>query len=271
MDTHLLIEENFHVALTLLSSNLYHITDDKSEIRCHDANAYDLFYIHLNEYIKTEFVSPLDNRTKVTLFDLTLQFFDGYNDCEYFQNFNQRGKLLKDFLVQTRKYEKYISPYELTITTSLAELINIQANYTKHNFYHLTKMKAKLKKMFEANGIDTDNISDEQYNEHLQYFKEAVLDDRLSFNQTKIVEEVGLYFLELYNLLNCDENIRIRMAINDFISKNGRLTRWNIEPPENMTKGELFHWDIKGLPCWRFDKTRLTDYIPKTTHYLIEK
>lgn len=269
MNTHLLIEENFHVALTLLSSNLYHITDDKSEIWFHDDNAYDLFYIHLNEYIKTEFISPIDNKTKVSLFDLTLQFFDGYNDCEYFKNFIQRGNLFKNFLIQTRSYEKYISPYELTITTSFAELINIQANYIKHSFYHLTQMKGKLRKMFKANGID--NISDEQYNEHLQYFKEAILDDRLSFNSTKIVEEVGLYFQELYNLLHCDENIRIRIAINDFIIKNGRLAKWNIEPPENMTKGELFHWDMKGLSCWRFDKNRLTDCIPKTAHYLIEK
>ena len=269
MDTHLLIEENFHVALTLLSSNLYHITEDKTEIWFHNDNAYDLFYIHLNEYIKTEFISPLDNKTKISLFDLTLQYFDTYYDCEYFEPFIKRGKLFKEFLFQTRTYQKYISPHELTITTSLAELINIQANYIKHSFYHLTKMKGKLKKMFKANGLE--NIPDEEYNEHLEYFKEAVLDDRLAFNQTKIVEEVGLYFLELYNLLHCDENIRIRMAINDFILKNGRQAKWVIHPPENMTKGELFHWDIKGLSCWRVDKNRLTDLIPKTAPYLIEK
>jgi hypothetical protein len=134
MDTHLLIEENFHVALTLLSSNLYHITDDKAEIWFHNDNAYDLFYIHLNEYIKTEFVSPLDNKTKISLFDLTLQHFNNYNDCEYFKSFIERGKLFKEFLFQTRTYQKYISPHELTITTSLAELINIQANYIKHSF-----------------------------------------------------------------------------------------------------------------------------------------
>ena len=118
---------------------------------------------------------------------------------------------------------------------------------------------------------DIENIPDEDYNEHLHYFKEAVLDDRLSFNQTKIVEEVGCYFLELYNLLHCDENIRIRVAINDFILRNGRLAKWNINPPENMTKGELLHWEIKGLSCWRFDQSRLTDFIPKTATYLIEK
>lgn len=268
MDIHLLVEENFHVALTLISSNLYHIADEKSEIWFHNEHEYDLFYIHLNEYINTKFISPLNNKTKVSLFDLTLQFFNGYTDSEYFKKFVRQGQLFKDFLYKERNYKKYISPYELEIKTSFAELINIQANYSKHSFYHLSKMKEKLKRIFKTNGLE--NIPDKEYNEHLQYFKEWVLDDRLSFNQAKIVEETGTYFLELYDLFHCDENIKIKMAINDFISKHGRLAKWDIVTPDNMSKAERFHWDIKGLSCWRFERNRLTDHIPKTDAHLTE-
>ncbi|GEO08297.1 hypothetical protein [Segetibacter aerophilus] len=91
-------------------------------------------------------------------------------------------------------------------------------------------MKEKLKRMFKVNGIE--NIAESDYNDHLQYFKEAVLDDRLNFNQTKIVEEVGKFFLALYNLFHCDDNIRISIAIEDFIHKHGRTSNWNIEPPQ---------------------------------------
>lgn len=269
MNTKLLIEENFHVGLTLISGNLYHITQNKSEIWFHNDNAYNLFYIHLNEYLKTQFTSPLDNKTRVSLFELTIQFCEQYNDNDYFKKFITQAIAFKSFLNKKRIYEKYISPYEMKIETDFAELINIQANYIKHGLYNLNQMKDKLRRIFKVNGVE--NVSDESYNEHLQYFKEAVLDDRLNFNQTKIVEEVGKFFLALYDLTHSDDNIRIRMVINDFIRKNGRSVRRNILPPENMTAGELFHWEIKGLNCWRFDKTRLTDFIPKTASYLIEK
>ncbi|MGI8635646.1 MAG: hypothetical protein ACR2KZ_09610, partial [Segetibacter sp.] len=266
MDIRLLIEENFHAGLTLISSNLYHITENKSEIWFHDENCYNLFFIHLNEYVNTEFISPLDNKSKHSLFELTMEFPKSYCDNDYFKKFVSAGNSFKDFLDGRRIYDKYISPYEIKIETSFAELINIQANYIKHSLYHLSKMKNKLKRMFKINGIE--NIPDDDYNEHLQYFKEAVLDDRLNFNQTKIVEEVGKYFLALYNLVHSDDNIRIRLAIDDWILQNGRTSKWNIEQPKDMTDGELFHWEIKGLSCWRFDKTRLTDLIPTTAHYL---
>lgn len=123
--------------------------------------------------------------------------------------------------------------------------------------------------MFKMNGIE--NIPEEEFNEHLQYFKEYVLDDRLTYNQTKIVEEVGTYFLALYDLLHCDERLRIRMVVNEFILKNGRTASWkNMIPPDGMTEGEQFYWQIKGLTCWSFDRNRLTDCIPKTPWYYSE-
>ncbi len=268
MDVQLFIEENFHVGLTLIDSNLYRIADDKSQIQFHDENAYELFYIHLNEYINTEFRSPLNYQANITLLDLTIQFFKGYNS-QHFVEFINVAKHFKEFLFKKRAYKYYISPYDIKLETSLAELINIQANYSKHSFYHLKRMKDKLRRIFQSNNIQS--FESEDYNDHLSYFKEAVLDDRLCFNGTKIVEEIGKYFLAFHALMFCDDTIRIRIAIQDCLRKPGQVGFRNIVPPENMTDEELFFWEVKFLSYWRFDSSRLSDLIPITSAYLTEK
>ena len=268
MDVQLLLEENFHIGLTLISNNLYRIVDDKSEVQFHDENAYNLFYIHLNEYINTEFRSPLDNRTNISLLDLTIQFFDEYHS-QHFKEFAQSARDFKMFLFKKRIYKYYISPFDIDMEISFAELINFQANYSKHSFYHLKRMKEKLMRIFESNHVLS--FATENYNEHLQYFKEAVLDDRLCFNGTKIVEEIGKFFLAFYSLMHCNEFIRIRITIQDFIRKNGQLAIRKIMAPENMSNEESFFWQVKFLSCWRFEKSRLTDLLPVTSTYLTEK
>lgn len=268
MDNRLFIEENFHVGLTLIHSDLYRIAGDKSQIQFHDENAYNLFYIHLNEYINTEFPSPRDHKTKVSLLDLTIQFFDQYESL-HFKAFVKKAKAFREFLFRPRSYDYYISPYDIKLETTLSELINFQANYVKHSFYHLTRIKGKLKRIFEKNNIS--NFESENYDEHLSYFKEAVLDDRLCFNATKIVEEIGKYFTAFYELMYCDDTIRIRMAIEQCIREHGQMGIRNIIPPENMTDEELFFWEVKWVSSWRFKSERLTDLIPVTSPYLTEK
>ena len=129
-------------------------------------------------------------------------------------------------------------------------------------------MKKNLKKVFEKNQVP--NFENEDYNDHLEYFKECVLDDRLNFNTTHFIEKLGNFFLAYYDLINSNDNIRIRKAIQDFIEKNGKpLTKWNVPHPENMTEVEKFHWEIKFIT--RFDRERLEKFIPKTSKYLIEQ
>ena len=115
------------------------------------------------------------------------------------------------------------------------------------------------------------NYENENYNEHLSYFKEAVLDDRLNFNQTHIVEKLGKLFLSYWDLLNSKYQARIKDLIFKFIEENGRLAKWNMKKPTDLTKVEEFFWEIKGLGFLSFERQRISDYIPKTCEALIEK
>jgi len=267
MDIRLLIEQYTSFSLTIISPTLFELTDDKSMLYFHDDERADLFFIRLNEFLTTSFQSPLDSSKKVSLFALMEDFCLQYKHNDDFNNFLQIIEETKEFFFKKRYYKYYISPYDIDFEISFADLINFQSNYSKHSYYHLTIIKNKLKKHFKKNNIP--NYEQEDYNEHLAYFKEAVLDDRLNFNQTHMVEKLGKLFLAYWELLNSNHQNRIQDLIRDFIEKNGRLVQWKIDKPNDLTDIEEFFWTIKGLP--KFNRNRLTDFIPKTWNPLIEK
>jgi hypothetical protein len=267
MDVRLLIEQYTSFSLTIISPTLFKLADDKSILYFHDEERADLFFIRLNEFINTSFESPLDAKKKVSLLNLMEDFCIKYKHNDDFNKFLQTIKETKEFFFKKRFYKYYISPYDIVFEISFAELINFQSNYSKHSYYHLTIIKNKLKKHFKKNNIS--NYENEDYNEHLAYFKEAVLDDNLNFNQTHMVEKLGELFLSYWELLNSSYQNRIQDLIHDFIEKNGRLVQWKIDKPNDLTDIEEFFWTIKGLP--KFRRNRLTDFIPKTWNSLIEK
>jgi hypothetical protein len=267
MDVRLLIEQYTSFSLTIISPTLFELTDDKSMLYFPDEERADLFFIRLNEFINTSFESPLDPSKRVSLFNLMEDFCIKYEHNDDFNKFLQTIKETKEFFFKKRFYKYYISPYDIYFEISFAELINFQSNYSKHSYYHLTIIKNKLKKHFRKNNIP--NYENEDYNEHLAYFKEAVLDDRLNFNQTHMVEKLGELFLSYWELLNSSHQNRIQDLIHDFIEKNGRLAQRKIDKPNDLTDIEEFFWTIKGLP--KFRRNRLTDIIPKTWNQLIEK
>jgi hypothetical protein len=267
MDVRLLIEQYTSFSLTIISPTLFKLADDKSILYFHDEERADLFFIRLNEFINTSFESPLDAKKKVSLLNLMEDFCIKYKHNDDFNKFLQTIKETKEFFFKKRFYKYYISPYDIVLEISFAELINFQSNYSKHSYYHLTIIKNKLKKHFKKNNIS--NYENEDYNEHLAYFKEAVLDDNLNFNQTHMVEKLGELFLSYWELLNSSYQNRIQDLIHDFIEKNGKLVQWKIDKPNDLTDIEEFFWTIKGLP--KFRRNRLTDFIPKTWNSLIEK
>lgn len=267
MDLRLLIQQHNSITLTLISPLLYSLTEDKSIVYFHDEERSDLFFIHLNEYLNTKFKSPLENNEKVSVFQLLVDVCKPFNDNENFKRFLKEAEKTQDFFFKKRYYKYYISPYDLDFEISFSELINFQSNYSKHSFYHLSIIKNKLKRFFKANNVE--NYENEDYNEHLSYFKEAVLDDRLKYNQTMMLEVLGNLFLSYWDLINSEDNRRIKDAIWEFINKHGRLAKWNIEKPDNMSEVEKFHWEIKGIST--FKRERLSDYIPKTDKFLIER
>lgn len=267
MDIKLLVEQHNNIVLTLISSRLYDLSDDKSEAYFRDEERSDLFFIYLNEYLNTKFNSPLDNKKQVSVFQLIIDYCSLFDYNKYFEKFIKQAIEVEDFFFKTRYYKYYISPYDIDLEISFAELINYQSNYSKHSFYHLSIIKKKLKNVFQKNEIE--NFENEDYNQHLQYFKDAVIDDRLNFNQTKILEVLGQFFLSYWDLINSPDNGRITEKIYEFIERNGRTARRDIEEPENMSDVEKFHWQIRNVS--KFKRQRIQEYIPKTNKYLIEK
>lgn len=253
--------------MTLISSRLYELVDDKSIAYFHDEERSDLFFIHLNEFLNTSFNSPLNNDKQVSVFQLMIDVCQPYSDNYSFKIFLNESERVKDFFFKPRYYKYYLSPYDIDLEISFAELIYFQANYSKHSFYHLNILKKKLKTIFEKNKIS--NFERENYNDHLSYFKEAVLDDRLNFNQTQMLKILGNYFLRYWELINSPDNRRIKESIQEFIAKNGRLVKWDIEEPEKMNDVEKFHWQIKSVSFC--DRERIESLIPVTNEYLIEK
>lgn len=273
MDIRLLIKETNSIALTLLSSRLYDIREDflvkdDNYVIFHDDERFDLFFIHLNEFLNTEFKSPLDGKKKVSIFQLLIDYCDEYSYNDSFRNFLDTANKTKEFFLKKRYYKYYISPHIIDFEISFSELINFQANYSKHSFYHLNNIKNKLKNIFEQNDIQ--DFENEDYNSHLDTFKEAVLEDRLQFNQTHFIIVLGDLFLSFWDLINSLDNKRIRIAIQEFINKNGRLAKWNIEKPVNMNSVENFHWEIQGFLF--YERNRLEKFIPKKHRFFpIEK
>lgn len=267
MDYRFLIEQHNSIALTLNSSLLYKIIDDEIAYM-HSEEHHDLFFIHLNEYLNTKFNSPLDNSKMVSVFTLMIDMAEKYAGNESFDNFLKEAKELQDYFFKPRYYRYYISPHEIDFEISFAQLIWFQGNYSKHSLYHLNVIKKNLRNIFEKNNVP--NFEHEDYNDHLQNVKEAVLDDRLNFNTTHFIERLGKFFLVYHDLLNSEDNERIRLAIYDCLEQHGRpLQGWKVQPPENMSEVEKFHWEIRFNT--RFDRNRLEKFIPKTSKYLIER
>lgn len=267
MDYKLLINQHNNIALTLISPVLYEIKGDDIAY-LHSDEHHDLFFIHLNEYLNVKFNSPFDETKRVSVFTLMIDLARNFEGNDSFANFLKEAEEIQDFFLKKRYYRYYISPYEIDFETSFSELIWFQANYSKHSVYHIDELKKNLKKIFKKNQVP--NFENEDYNDHLEYFKEYVLDDRLNFNTTHFIEVLGKFFLAYYDLINSNDNIRIRKAIQDFIEKNGKPhSKWNIIPPANMSEVEKFHWEIKSIN-W-FDRARLEDFIPSTQLYLIER
>lgn len=267
MNITLLFRQYTSFALTIISPRLFELTEDKSMLYFHDEERSDLFFIHLNEFLNVTFPSPFDSNKKISLFQLMEDFCLQYHQIDDFQKFLFVMNETKEFFFKKRFYKYYISPHDIDFEISFAELIHFQSNYSKHSYYHLTRVKDKLKKHFKKNNIP--NFEKEDYNEHLSYFKEAVLDDRLNFNQTHMVEKLGELFLSYWNLLNSKHQSRILNLIREFIAQNGRLVQWKIDKPNDLTEAEEFFWEIRGLS--KFERTRISDFIPKTWNPLIEK
>lgn len=62
MDTRLLIKEFTSFSLSMISPSLYTLTDDKSMLYFHDSERSDLFFVYLNEFLNTQFPSPIDRK-----------------------------------------------------------------------------------------------------------------------------------------------------------------------------------------------------------------
>jgi hypothetical protein len=264
MDIRLFVSQLNSVGLTLINPRLYSFLSDGSAV-FHDQERYELFWIRLNEFINTKFDSPLD-RTKTTLFDLTSNFFRQYMPNEHVAKFMVASEVTRDFFFRPRYYRYYLSPHVVAFETSLSELIGIQANYSKHSLYRLSQMKARIKGYFKAAGVAS--FETEDYDDHLEYFKEAVLDDRLELNQTLVLEQIGKYFLALWDLLHAPDRKRIDDAVWAFIAKHGRTARWVINEPPDMSDLERFYWQIKGGS--HFERGRIADHVPQTPPYLVE-
>lgn len=267
MDLQLLISQFNSIALTLISPTLYGLTDDRDTAYFHTEIHSNWFFVQLNEFLNTRFNSPLDNDQRVSVFQLTIDVLSEYSDNVYFEEFLNQAGQVKKFFFETRYYRYYISPFEISLSLSLADLINYHANYSKHSLYHLNIIKKNLLEIFKQNNIP--NHEQEDYNDHLVYFKEAVLDDRLNYNQTRMIEVLGNFFLSYWWLINSPERDRIDLAIRRFTEEHGRSAKWDLKMPENMNKTERFFWDIKGLSFCKRD--RLEENIPETNKYLIEK
>lgn len=266
MDYKLLIRQHNRIALTLISPLLYDVRDGMVSMLTEEH--HDLFFIHLNEYLNSTFNSPLDNDKQVSVFSLMIDLAQRHQGNPSFDKFFSAAKELQDYFFKIRYYRYYISPYEIDFEISFAELIRFQANYSKHSLYHLNLMKKNLKRVFENNQIP--NFEHEDYNDHLEYFKESVLDDRLNFNTTHFIEKLGTFFLSYYDTINSPDNFRIRQAIQDCLKKNGRpLKGRDVIMPENMTEVEKFHWEIRFIS--RFKRERLEQYIPRTLEFFIER
>jgi hypothetical protein len=264
MDIKLLIKETNNIALSLIDSQLFSIKgglliEDDNYVVFHDGEKYKLFFIYLNEFINSTFASPLNKKKIVSVLELLIDYCNQFSYNVNFKKFINSASETREFFFKKRFYKYYISPYVVNLEISFAELIGFQANYSKHSFYHLDSLKNKLKNIFKQNGID--NYNNENYNDHLLYFKEAVLDDRLTYNQTHFVIVLGDFFLSFWDLINSSDNQRIKATIKDFIDKNGRLAPWDIEKPKDLTDVEQFYWEIKEIGY--YDRLRLEKFIPK--------
>ncbi len=261
----ILFRENQSVMLTMLHKDLYRITDDKSVIMFHDHNCHKLFFIYLHDYISAKFKDPTIQKSDISLFDLTLKFCGKYQKNEYFKKIIKTGNTLKKFLSKEKTYYKiYIPPHTIDLKTSLLELINFAGNEAKHSYFRLSQLKQKMHKFFEANHISI--CEDKEYYDHLEYFMENVVEDKLNYHQTKIVELLGNYFLAINVMLNSKYCSRVRKIRNDAIKKHKLGEPLDIKKPNDLLNIEEFYWKIMWVGG--VENKRLTELIPKTSPYL---
>ena len=183
------------------------------------------------------------------------------------EDFIKTIEFTREYFSKKRYYKYYISPHDIEFEISFAELINIQANYSKHSFYHLNKMKNKIKQHFKRNSIP--DFENEDYNQHLAYFKEAVLDDRLNFNTTHIIETLGKLFIAFWELINSKYAKLINDLRFEYRLEHGLQEMLKMDLPRNFNEIQIFFWELKN--CLNFKKERLSKFIPVTSRFLIEK
>ena len=107
LNEEILFSENVSIMLNLLHKDLYSLPgDSKSTLLFHDHNCHKLFFIYLHDYLSAEFNHPENNKSKISLFKLTMEFCRKYQNDEYFKKVVEEGKLLDEFLKRERIYEK---------------------------------------------------------------------------------------------------------------------------------------------------------------------
>jgi hypothetical protein len=266
LNEEILFSENVSIMLNLLHKDLYSLPgDSKSTLLFHDHNCHKLFFIYLHDYLSAEFNHPENNKSKISLFKLTMEFCRKYQNDKYFKKVVEEGELLDKFLKRERIYKKtYLPPHILDIKTNLYELISFAGNEAKHSYFRLNTLKEKLRNFFKKNNIP--EFDDKNYYEHLEYFMEYVIGDRLNYHQTKVVELVGKYFLAINRMLNSKNCQRVRSARNEAMRTSVPGQMLNIEKPNNLTEVEEFYWKIKWVGGVKDE--RLISLIPETSPYL---
>lgn len=78
-------------------------------------------------------------------------------------------------------------------------------------------MEGVLKSIFKNNKVK--NFENEDYSEHLEYFKEAVLEDRLDFNSTMILQVLGEFFLAYWELIHT-KNKKVERTMSKFLESH---------------------------------------------------
>ncbi len=263
INNEILFRENISMMLSLISEDLYWIAENKSMILFHDDNSHKLFFIYLHDYLRAQCKNPEDWKSDIPpLFELTKTICKKFKDDTYFTDILEKWTALESFLSKERIYTNiYISPHELTVKTNLFELICFAGNDGKHNYFRLSWLQDKLCWLFERNNIKIDRNDSKVLYDHLEYFMEALVENKLNYHQTKIIELLWKYFLAINRMLNSET----QKKMNSIMWENHKKGNFTFQP-SNLSPLEEFYWDIRqisGIP----DK-RLIDLIPETDSYL---
>lgn len=195
VDIDLLVRENVDAMLTLIGPQLYTVKQDMIVFR--DQNTFQLFFIHLNEYLNSEFQHPLSGN-KVSLLELTVDVFaSAFEDSELLRVFLVKSADLTSFLSKQRTYDDvYLDGLNRTVTTDLYELINFHANASKHNYYRIKRLRMKIAKMIGSLSADGDSVVDS-----LESYMEFVVENKLLYHSSFLIELLGNYFVAMRTLV----------------------------------------------------------------------